>query len=117
MSASITGGVAASEPAIVATATKAANVFFILGPSCRMTTSVSDETEHAKLDEEARPAAHVVGPMSSLTGRSGLYSCPEAVATKRCHLPDVVMNEIAPGGGRFARKDIELQFYVHGLLP
>jgi hypothetical protein len=49
--------------------------------------------------------------------RSGLYPCPEAVATKRCHRPDVVMNEIAPGGDRFARKDIELQFYFHGLLP
>jgi hypothetical protein len=49
--------------------------------------------------------------------RSGLYPCPEAVATKRCHRLYLVMNEIAPGGDRFARKDIELQFYVHGLLP
>jgi hypothetical protein len=46
-------GVAASEPAIVVTTTKAANVFFILVPSCRMAPSVSDETEHAKLVEKS----------------------------------------------------------------
>jgi len=49
--------------------------------------------------------------------RSSLYPCPEAVATKRCHRAEIVMNEIAPGGHWSAWKRRELQCLGHGLLP
>jgi hypothetical protein len=49
--------------------------------------------------------------------RSGLKPRPEAVATKRCHRPEMVMNEIAPGRDWFAWKGGELQCLDHGLLP
>ena len=48
---------------------------------------------------------------------TGLKPRAEAVATKRCDRPEIVMNEIAPGRDRSAWKGGELQCLGHGLLP
>src|SRR5258706_4406236 len=60
-------GVAASEPAIVGTATKAANVFFILGPpvlAWRAATRPPHDPRHQEI-----PPLHVNPPAGHRTGR------------------------------------------------
>src|SRR5439155_12873807 len=66
-------GVAASEPAIIATATKAANVFFILGPPVRAWRAAT-RPPHPK-DTKKFPPLHVnpqraivPGQLSALIG-------------------------------------------------